>query len=69
MVYGNGRLTLNVTSISTMMGPVSGGQAKAERMFRHHGFKVLFVARLLVGLRSPVYFSAGCSGCRSGGFC
>jgi len=34
-------------------------QAKAERMFRRHGFKVLFLARFLVGLRSPVYLSAG----------
>ncbi len=34
-------------------------QAKAERMFRRHGFKVLFVARFLVGLRSPAYLSAG----------
>jgi len=37
-------------------------QAKAEHMFRRHGFKVLFVARFLVGLRSPVYLSAGMLG-------
>jgi len=30
-----------------------------EAMFRKHGLKVFFVARFLVGLRSPVYLTAG----------
>ena len=34
-------------------------EAKIERMIEQHGLKVLFLARFLVGLRSPVYLSAG----------
>ncbi|MBN1396183.1 MAG: DedA family protein [Pirellulales bacterium] len=34
-------------------------EAKIESMFRRHGLKVFFVARFLVGLRSPVYLTAG----------
>jgi membrane protein DedA with SNARE-associated domain len=30
-----------------------------EAMFKHHGLKVFFVTRFLVGLRSPVYLTAG----------
>jgi membrane protein DedA with SNARE-associated domain len=30
-----------------------------EKLLQHHGVKVLFVTRFLVGLRSPVYFAAG----------
>lgn len=32
---------------------------RIEAMFRQHGLKVFFVARFLVGLRSPVYLTAG----------
>ena len=34
-------------------------EAQVEQMLRDHGFKVLFLSRFLVGLRSPVYLSAG----------
>jgi len=34
-------------------------EAQIEMMFRRHGLKVFFVARFLVGLRSPVYLTAG----------
>ena len=34
-------------------------EAQMERALQDHGFKVLFLARFLVGLRSPVYLSAG----------
>lgn len=34
-------------------------EAQIERMIYRHGLKVLFLARFLVGLRSPVYLSAG----------
>ncbi|NLE40047.1 MAG: DedA family protein [Pirellulaceae bacterium] len=34
-------------------------EAQVERMLADHGFKVLFLSRFLVGLRSPVYLSAG----------
>lgn len=34
-------------------------EAMIERQIQLHGFKVFFVARFMVGLRSPVYFSAG----------
>ncbi len=34
-------------------------EAQIEQMIEQHGLKVLFLARFLVGLRSPVYLSAG----------
>jgi membrane protein DedA with SNARE-associated domain len=34
-------------------------EAKFEEMIRRHGLLVLFVARFMVGIRSPVYLSAG----------
>jgi membrane protein DedA with SNARE-associated domain len=34
-------------------------EAQIEQMIGRHGLKVLFLARFLVGLRSPVYLSAG----------
>jgi membrane protein DedA with SNARE-associated domain len=34
-------------------------EAHAEQMFQQHGFKFLFLARFLVGLRGPTYVSAG----------
>jgi len=34
-------------------------EAQIEVMLQNHGLKVLFLARFLVGLRSPVYLSAG----------
>ena len=34
-------------------------EAKFEEMIRRHGLKVLFAARFMVGVRSPVYLSAG----------
>lgn len=34
-------------------------EQQIEVMFRRHGLKVFFVARFLVGLRSPVYLTAG----------
>ncbi|MBN1589391.1 MAG: DedA family protein [Pirellulales bacterium] len=34
-------------------------EAQMEQMLQNHGFKVLFLARFLVGLRSPVYLSSG----------
>ena len=34
-------------------------EAMIERQIEAHGFKVFFLARFMVGLRSPVYFSAG----------
>jgi len=34
-------------------------EAQMERAVLNHGFKVLFLARFLVGVRSPVYLSAG----------
>ena len=34
-------------------------EAQMEQMLQDHGFKVLFRARFLVGIRSPVYLSAG----------
>jgi membrane protein DedA with SNARE-associated domain len=34
-------------------------EERIEEMFSRHGFKVFFVARFLVGLRTPVYLTAG----------
>jgi membrane protein DedA with SNARE-associated domain len=34
-------------------------EARIEEQFRKHGLGVFFVARFLVGLRSPVYITAG----------
>jgi membrane protein DedA with SNARE-associated domain len=34
-------------------------EQRIEAMFHRHGLKVFFVARFLVGLRSPVYLTAG----------
>lgn len=34
-------------------------EAAMERMIHNHGLKVLFLARFLVGIRAPVYLSAG----------
>lgn len=34
-------------------------EAEIEQKFRRHGLKIFFVARFLVGLRSPVYLTAG----------
>ncbi len=34
-------------------------EAQIERMIERHGLKVFFLARFLVGLRAPVYLSAG----------
>lgn len=34
-------------------------EARFEQMIHQHGLKVLFVARFMVGVRSPVYLSAG----------
>jgi membrane protein DedA with SNARE-associated domain len=34
-------------------------EAKFEEMIERHGLKVLFVARFMVGVRSPVYLAAG----------
>jgi len=34
-------------------------EAKMEEMLDRHGLKVLFAARFLVGVRSPIYLSAG----------
>ncbi len=34
-------------------------EEQIERMIRRHGFKVFFLARFLVGLRSPVFLAAG----------
>ena len=34
-------------------------EAKFEEMIRKHGLKVLFLARFMVGVRSPVYLSVG----------
>jgi membrane protein DedA with SNARE-associated domain len=34
-------------------------EARIEEMFSRHGLKVFFVARFLVGLRTPVYLTAG----------
>jgi membrane protein DedA with SNARE-associated domain len=34
-------------------------EARFEQMIDRHGLKVLFVARFMVGVRSPVYLSAG----------
>ena len=34
-------------------------EEQIEENFRLHGFKVFFLARFLVGIRSPVYLTAG----------
>jgi len=34
-------------------------EAQIEQMLQRHGLKVFFLARFLVGIRSPVYLSAG----------
>ena len=34
-------------------------EAKIEEMIRRHGLKVFFLARFMVGVRGPVYFTAG----------
>lgn len=34
-------------------------ERQIERMIRKHGLKVFFLARFLVGVRSPIYLSAG----------
>jgi membrane protein DedA with SNARE-associated domain len=34
-------------------------EAKIEEMIRKHGFKVFFLSRFMVGIRAPVYLTAG----------
>ena len=34
-------------------------EARIERMIRKHGLKVFFLARFMVGIRAPVYLTAG----------
>jgi membrane protein DedA with SNARE-associated domain len=34
-------------------------EAKIEEMIRRHGFKVFFLSRFMVGIRAPVYLTAG----------
>ena len=34
-------------------------EAKIEQMIRRHGLKVFFLARFMVGIRAPVYLTAG----------
>lgn len=34
-------------------------EAKIEQMIEHHGLKVLFLTRFLVGMRTPFYLAAG----------
>jgi membrane protein DedA with SNARE-associated domain len=34
-------------------------EGRAERMIRRHGLKIFFVARFLVGVRGPMYVTAG----------
>jgi membrane protein DedA with SNARE-associated domain len=34
-------------------------EAKIEEMMRRHGLKVFFISRFVVGLRSPIYLTAG----------
>ena len=35
------------------------GEKQVEHMFRRHGIKVILLVRFLVGLRSPIYITAG----------
>ncbi len=35
---------------------------KAERLYRRHGLKGLLAARFMLGLRTPLYFTAGAAG-------
>jgi membrane protein DedA with SNARE-associated domain len=37
-------------------------QARVQRLFARHGNRLMFVARFLPGLRTPIYLSAGMSG-------
>ncbi|MGD9724232.1 MAG: DedA family protein [Pirellulales bacterium] len=34
-------------------------EAKIEEMIRRHGLKVFFLSRFMIGVRAPVYFTAG----------
>jgi membrane protein DedA with SNARE-associated domain len=62
IMYGIGRrfgrrLLQKRAWFASMLTPEK--ERKIEEMFRHHGLKVLFVSRFLVGVRSPIYITAG----------
>jgi membrane protein DedA with SNARE-associated domain len=62
IMYGIGRrfgrrLLQKRAWFASMLTPEK--EHKIEEMFRHHGLKVLFVSRFLVGVRSPIYITAG----------
>jgi len=62
IMYGIGRrfgrrLLQKRAWFASMLTPEK--ERQIEEMFRHHGLKVLFVSRFLVGVRSPIYITAG----------
>jgi membrane protein DedA with SNARE-associated domain len=62
IMYGIGRrfgrrLLQKKAWFAAMLTPEK--ERKIEEMFRHHGLKVLFVSRFLVGIRSPIFITAG----------
>jgi membrane protein DedA with SNARE-associated domain len=62
IMYGIGRrfgrrLLQKRAWFASMLTPEK--EQQIEDMFRHHGLKVLFVSRFLVGVRSPIYVTAG----------
>ncbi len=52
-----GRRLLQTAWLSHWLSPEN--EARAELMIRKHGVKVFFLARFLVGVRAPMYISAG----------
>lgn len=62
IMYGIGRkfgrrLLQNHAFFSTVLSPEK--ERHIEEMFTRHGLKVLLVSRFLVGIRSPIYITAG----------
>ncbi|MGC3968614.1 MAG: DedA family protein [Pirellulales bacterium] len=62
IMYGIGRkfgrrLLQNHKYFSTILSPEK--ERHIEEMFTKHGMKVLLVSRFLIGIRSPIYITAG----------
>lgn len=62
VMYGIGRrfgrrLLQNRAFFARFLSPEK--EQHIEEMFRHHGLKVLFVSRFLIGVRSTIYLTAG----------
>lgn len=62
VMYGIGyRFGHNLLALHPKLGKIIGAEREAqyEAAILRHGFKVLLLARFMVGVRGPVYLSAG----------